>query len=55
MVEGRSQVVSAIRHLNAIKQGSNIAPMNFGCPEGWEQMALDAGQPAPRADRPMAA
>lgn len=55
VVEGRSQVVSAIRHLNAIKQGSNIAPMNFGCPEGWEQMALDADQPTPRADRPVAA
>lgn len=37
VVAGRGDIVSAMRHLTAIKGKSNFAPENYGCPEGWPQ------------------
>jgi hypothetical protein len=38
-VEGRGEIVSAIRQMTEIKAVSNFAPMNFGCPDGWAELA----------------
>lgn len=39
VVQGRGEIVSAVRHMAAIKARSNFAPENFGCPAGWEELA----------------
>jgi hypothetical protein len=53
VVQGRGEIVSTIRQLAFIKSRSNFAPENFGCPEGWDALALPTGatsdQPAPQA------
>jgi len=38
VLQGRGEIVSAVRHLAAIKARSNFAPENFGCPAGWEEL-----------------
>jgi hypothetical protein len=38
VVEGRGEIVSAVRQLSAIKSRSNFAPEAYGCPEGWEDL-----------------
>lgn len=43
VVEGRGEIVSAVRHLNVIKSHSNLAPMAFGCPEGWDDLSTPTG------------
>jgi len=44
VVQGRGEIVAAIRQLTAIKAGSNFAPENFGCPAGWEEL-IAQGKP----------
>ena len=39
VVTGRAEMVSAVRQMTVIKKQSNLAPLNFGCPDGWETMA----------------
>jgi hypothetical protein len=39
VVEGRGEIVSTIRHLAVIKARSNFAPLDFGCPLPWEDIA----------------
>lgn len=34
-VEGRGRVVSAVRRMTALKNGSNIRMEDYGCPDGW--------------------
>ena len=35
VLDGRGNMVSAIRQMTDIKGRSNFAPLDFGCPEGW--------------------
>jgi len=35
VVEGRSEFVIAIKQMAAIKGQSNLAPVDYGCPDGW--------------------
>lgn len=39
VLEGRGEIVAAVQRMNAIKAQSNLAPQNYGCPDGWEQVA----------------
>lgn len=39
VLDGRGNMVAAIRQMTAIKGRSNFAPMDFGCPEGWSAAA----------------
>jgi hypothetical protein len=39
VVEGRGELVSAVRQLSLIKSRSNFAPEAYGCPEGWDVSA----------------
>ena len=48
VVEGRGEIVATIRQLSAIKDRSNFAPEDFGCPEGWETRAAAIEHPAGR-------
>ncbi len=41
VVDGRDQILTALKHLLVIKDQSNLAPVNFGCPDGWETAKLD--------------
>jgi len=43
VVDGRGEIVATIRQLSAIKQRSNFAPENFGCPDGWEPLPATTG------------
>lgn len=36
VVEGRGEIVAAVRDLNAIKLRSNLRVEDYGCPDGWE-------------------
>ncbi|MBK8374123.1 hypothetical protein [Sphingorhabdus sp.] len=45
IVAGRADIAQTVRHLNAIKGRSSLAPFNFGCPDGWTQANL--GQTLP--------
>ena len=35
VVDGRDEIVTALKHMIAIKDHSNLAPVNYGCPAGW--------------------
>lgn len=35
VVDGRDQIVTALKQMIAIKGHSNLAPVNYGCPDGW--------------------
>lgn len=39
VLDGRGNMVSAIRQMTNIKGRSNFAPVDFGCPGGWEAAA----------------
>lgn len=36
VVEGRGEIVAAVRQMTAIKSRSNLAPVDYGCPDGWD-------------------
>lgn len=36
VADGRAEIVSAVRHLTTIKDNSNLAVENYGCPTPWE-------------------
>ena len=53
VVEGRGEIVSAIRQMTVIKGRSNFAPVDFGCPEGWDDLSASAsGEGSKDAVRP---
>lgn len=35
VVEGRAEMVTALKQMIAIKDRSNLAPVSYGCPDGW--------------------
>jgi hypothetical protein len=39
VLDGRGNMVAAIRQMTVIKGRSNFAPLDVGCPTGWEEMA----------------
>lgn len=39
VVDGRGELVAAVRQLSFIKSKSNCAPEAYGCPEGWDVSA----------------
>jgi hypothetical protein len=50
VVDGRGEIVSAVRQMNAIKARSNFAPESYGCPTGWDD--LTAMEPTGSAKHP---
>lgn len=36
VLDGRGEFVAAVRQMNEIKARSNLAPQNYGCPDGWD-------------------
>lgn len=49
VVDGRGEFVTAIKQLNSIKRQSNLAPVSYGCPDGWQ--ATGSATPARRPAR----
>ena len=39
VVDGRDEIVTALKQMIAIKDHSNLAPVSYGCPVGWEPTA----------------
>lgn len=39
VVDGRAELVSAIKQMNVIKGQSNLPPVDYGCPDGWAASA----------------
>lgn len=35
VVDGRDEIVAALKHMLTIKGQSNLAPVDYGCPDGW--------------------
>lgn len=44
VADGRKEMVSAVRHLTTIKNQSNLAEENYGCPTPWELIVGPAGR-----------
>src|SRR5215217_4121428 len=56
VLDGRGNMVAAIRRMTDIKGRSNFAPVDVGCPEGWyEVTAPSAAAAATMAAAPAAA
>jgi len=45
VLDGRGNMVAAIRQMTQIKGRSNFAPVDLGCPAGWDTMASAAARP----------
>lgn len=46
VVGGRAEIVTALKQMIAIKDQSNLAPVNYGCPDGWKAIVTpDHGAP----------
>lgn len=45
VLDGRDQLVTAIRKMNTIKDRSNLAVVNYGCPDGWATAKAPAMPP----------
>ncbi|GAA4024858.1 hypothetical protein GCM10022280_27180 [Sphingomonas swuensis] len=41
-VEGRAKICSALGEMLEIKKNSNLAPVGYGCPVGWEDLKASA-------------
>ena len=35
VVDGRDEIVTALKQMLEIKGQSNLAPVDYGCPDGW--------------------
>lgn len=46
VVDGRAELVCAVRHMTAIQGRSNLREQSYGCPDGWEAMATSGALPA---------
>lgn len=44
LVQSRSKLVTAVRHINIIQGRSNLRETGFGCPNGWHPIAKDEQQ-----------
>lgn len=53
VVDGREEIVRAVRSMTAIQGRSNLAEESYGCPDGWEQLAAGSPEVA-MAGRPAA-
>jgi hypothetical protein len=49
VLDGRGDMVAAIRQMTDIKGRSNFAPLDFGCPGGWNESASAEVTPAREA------
>ncbi|HEX8653648.1 MAG TPA: hypothetical protein VF693_00285 [Allosphingosinicella sp.] len=49
VLNGRGDMVAAIRQMTDIKGRSNFAPLDFGCPVGWLEMASAEFRPTGEA------
>lgn len=38
VVEGRAEIVGALKQMIAIKDQSNLAAVSYGCPDGWDAL-----------------
>lgn len=38
VVDGRAQAVDALKQMIDIKEHSNLAPVSYGCPIGWDDL-----------------
>lgn len=49
VVDGRDEIVTALKQMIAIKGQSNLAPVDYGCPDGWKTaVAPNIQVPNPR-------
>jgi hypothetical protein len=46
VLDGRGNMVEAIRQMTSIKGRSNFAPIDVGCPDGWYEPTSGAMAPA---------
>jgi len=46
VVDGRDNIVSALKQMLAIKEHSNLAPVSYGCPDGWSTGKLENEVPS---------
>jgi hypothetical protein len=46
VVDGRDEIVTALKQMLAIKGQSNLAPVNYGCPDGWVTGKATQDEPA---------
>lgn len=46
VVDGRAEIVGALKEMIAIKDRSNLAPVSYGCPVGWEELKAAASTQA---------
>lgn len=44
VVAGRDEIVTALKQMLTIKGHSNLAPVNYGCPDGWAPSASLTGE-----------
>ena len=42
VVDGRGEIVAAVRQMTVIKSRSNLAPVDYGCPDGWDAIGPTA-------------
>ncbi|HEX8642890.1 MAG TPA: hypothetical protein VF702_03140 [Allosphingosinicella sp.] len=49
VLDGRGNMVSAIRQMTVIKGRSNFAPLDVGCPDGWYDTASATLAPSRKA------
>jgi hypothetical protein len=52
VLDGRGNMVSAIRLMTDIKGRSNFAPVDLGCPDGWYDPTSGSLAPAGKATEP---
>jgi hypothetical protein len=45
VVEGRAEIVNALKQMISIKDQSNLAPVSYGCPDGWSTSAASVNAP----------
>ena len=38
VVDGRGEIVAAVRQMTVIKSRSNLAEVSYGCPDGWDSV-----------------
>ncbi|WP_300973146.1 hypothetical protein [Sphingomonas sp. LHG3406-1] len=56
VLDGRGHLVSALKDMLEIKAQSNLAPVSYGCPEGWKAAStVIVGDVAPAAAKPESA
>jgi len=55
VLDGRGNMVSAIRQMTDIKGRSNFAPVDLGCPDGWYDSTSAELKPVRDAARPTGA